>query len=346
MPNNEQHYLSKIPAADAIGLPKVYKIACFLIVFIIVASGLLLWFTPWVQTAMGQGAVDSLNPSDRTQAISALVPGQIKQWHVQEGTEVKKGDPIVTLIDVDEELVDKLEGQLEAARAIHQANLSALENARNNLKRQQGLLEDGVASAKTVETAQIKLQEMNAKVAKSSSDINAASMSLSRQRTQTKVAPSDGIVVRLFSGGPSTYVKAGDVLGQFIPTGVDRTVRISVAGMDAPLIKAGDKARLQFDGWPVFQFSGWPEAAIGTFGGEVMYVEPVADQNGQFNVWLKPDPNEGAWPDERVIRFGSRVKAWVLLDEVRLGFEMWRQLNNFPPKPAADLRTQENTNGK
>lgn len=66
MPNNEQHYLSKIPAADAIGLPKVYKIACFLIVFIIVASGLLLWFTPWVQTAMGQGAVDSLNPSDRT----------------------------------------------------------------------------------------------------------------------------------------------------------------------------------------------------------------------------------------------------------------------------------------
>ncbi|WP_218354664.1 efflux RND transporter periplasmic adaptor subunit [Alteromonas lipotrueiana] len=344
MQNNQQRYLHKIPVADTIGLPKIYKIICWLVGVCIVVTGLLLWFTPWTQTAMGRGSVDSLNPSQRTQAISALVSGQIHQWHVQEGSAVKKGDPIVTLVDVDAQLVEKLQGQLDAAKAAHQANISAMENAQNNLRRQQALLRDGVVSAKTVEAAQIKLQTLNAKIAKSQSDINSASMSLSRQRTQTKVAPADGIVVRLFSGGPSTFVKAGDMLGQFIPTGVDRTVRISVNGMDAPLIKAGAPARLQFEGWPVFQFSGWPEASIGTFAGEVIYVEPIADARGRFNVWITPDESETAWPDERVIRFGSKVRAWVLLEEVRLGYEMWRQLNNFPPQPASELRVQEATN--
>ena len=340
MQTNEQRYLQKIPVASAIGLPRVHRIVGGVICTGIVLTALLLWFMPWTQTAMGQGSVDSLNPAQRTQAISALVSGQIKQWHVREGSQLKKGDPIVTLIDVDEELVEKLQGQLDAANAAHQANISAVSNARNNLQRQQALLSDGVVSAKTVETAQIKLQELNAKLAKSQSEINTASMALSRQRTQTKIAPTDGIVVRLYAGGPSTYVKAGDVLGQFIPTGVERTVRIAVNGMDAPLIKAGDTARLQFDGWPVFQFSGWPEASLGTFAGQVMYVEPVADPSGQFFVWIKPDETALPWPDERVIRFGSRVKAWILLDEVRLGYELWRQLNNFPPKPASELQVQ------
>jgi hypothetical protein len=49
-------------------------------------------------------------------------------------------------------------------------------------------------------------------------------------------------------------------------------------------------------------------------------------------VWIKPDQAEPPWPDERFVRFGSRARAWVLLEEVKLGYELWRQLNNFPPK--------------
>ncbi|WP_018983348.1 efflux RND transporter periplasmic adaptor subunit [Salinimonas chungwhensis] len=333
MHHNEARYLDKISALRNDYLPSAYKILAGVVVVLVILVAALLWFTPWVQTAYGTGQVDSLDPAQRTQAISALVSGQIKQWHVNEGELVEQGQPIVTLIDVDEELVSKLQAQLDAAQAVHAANQSAVANARNNLNRQQTLLEQGVASDKTVEAAQIKLQELVAKAAKSQSDINKASVSLSRQRTQTKVAPSDGVVIKLKSGGPSTYVKAGEVLGEFIPEGVQRHVRVTVSGMDAPLIEVGRKARLQFEGWPVFQFSGWPEAAIGTFGGEVIYVEPVADNIGNFNVWIAPDPEGQPWPQEQVVRFGSRVKAWVLLEEVRLGYELWRQLNNFPPKP-------------
>ena len=161
-------------------------------------------------------------------------------------------------------------------------------------------------------------------------------MILSRQSTQTKLAPVDGTVVRLLSGGVSTFVKSGDILGQFIPANAKRSVRVTVRGLDAPLVKPGAKARLQFEGWPVFQFSGWPGSAIGTFGGEVVYVEPVANAMGDFNVWIRPDESDIPWPAESSARLGSRVIAWVLLEEVRLGYEMWRQLNNFPPLPTQE----------
>ncbi|MEW9799408.1 efflux RND transporter periplasmic adaptor subunit [Alteromonas sp. CYL-A6] len=342
MTNTERRYLAHVRTLTAIRIPKLHRVICGIIGLFIVSVALILWFTPWVQTAYGTGSVDSLDPSERTQAINALVPGQIKQWHVREGMSVKKGDPIVTLIDIDAGRLDKLQAQLTATQAGYDADLVAVANAQSNLARQRALLEQGLVSPREVEAAQIRVQELKAKAAKSEADINSVSMALSRQATQTKVAPTDGTIVGLVAGGGSTFVKEGDVLARFIPSGVERTVRISVSGLDAPLVQPGAKARLQFEGWPVIQFSGWPGTAVGTFGGEVVYVEPVADANGQFQVWIKPDNDDLPWPNENSVRLGSRVKAWVLLEEVRLGYEMWRQLNNFPPKPTEVLT---NTNG-
>jgi hypothetical protein len=31
------------------------------------------------------------------------------------------------------------------------------------------------------------------------------------------------------------------------------------------------------------------------------------------------------------LRQGVRANGWILLDEVRLGYELWRQFNGFPP---------------
>lgn len=337
MNSAERKFMAKVTTLNSQPMPKLHLVICWLITVLILAAGLTLWFTPWVQTAQGAGKVNSLDPLDRTQAISALLDGQIKTWHVREGMLVRQGDPIVTLIDVDSERLEKLESQLSAARQLREANEVALQNAENNLNRQMALQQEGLVSRKQVEDAQIKVQELKAKVASAVSDINEVSMSLSRQSTQTKVAPVDGTVVRLFSSGMSTFVKAGTELAQFIPSGVQRHVQVTISGLDAPLVKPGAKARLQFEGWPVFQFSGWPGSSIGTFGAEVVYVEPVAAASGAFTVWLKPDSEDIPWPAESVARLGSRVKAWILLEEVRLGYELWRQLNNFPPKSTAAL---------
>ena len=343
MNNAERRFLDNIETLPSLSVPKLHRVVSGIIIFLVLSAGLVLYFTPWIQTAYGTGMVDSLDPKDRTQPINALVDGQVKQWHVREGQQIKAGDPIVTLIDIDAQRLEKLQSQLSAANLAKEANETALRNAENNLARQRGLQEQGLVSTKEVEKAQITVQELRAKVASSVSDINSVSMTLSRQSTQTKKAPVDGTVVRLLSGGVSTYVNSGDILGQFIPADAKRSVRVTVRGLDAPLVKPGAKARLQFEGWPVFQFSGWPGAAIGTFGGEVVYVEPVANSTGDFNVWIRPDENDVPWPAESSARLGSRVKAWVLLEEVRLGYEMWRQLNNFPPLPTEQPQTMGGT---
>ena len=45
----------------------------------------------------------------------------------------------------------------------------------------------------------------------------------------------------------------------------------------------------------------------------------------------EPDAEDEPWPDVRFLRQGVRSKGWVLLNRVSLGYEIWRQLNGFPP---------------
>jgi membrane fusion protein, adhesin transport system len=52
---------------------------------------------------------------------------------------------------------------------------------------------------------------------------------------------------------------------------------------------------------------------------------------GRYRVLVVPDPAEPAWPSRRFLRQGTAASAWVLLQEVRVGWEIWRQLNGLPP---------------
>ncbi len=104
-----------------------------------------------------------------------------------------------------------------------------------------------------------------------------------------------------------------------------------VDGNDIPLIHKGDRVRLQFEGWPAVQFVGWPSVAVGTFGGRVYLVDPTSNEKGQFRILVEPDPTEPAWPDQKYLRQGVRAHGWVLLEQVPLGWEFWRNLNGFPP---------------
>ena len=89
--------------------------------------------------------------------------------------------------------------------------------------------------------------------------------------------------------------------------------------------------RLQFEGYPAVQFSGWPEVAVGTFGGVVGLIDSTDNGQGKFRLLIVPDPNEESWPSERFLRQGVRANGWVLLNQVRLGYEFWRIFNGFPP---------------
>ncbi len=147
-------------------------------------------------------------------------------------------------------------------------------------------------------------------------------------------APQDGYVVRALKAGVGETVKEGEALLTIAPARPDQAVVLYVKAMDVPLLKAGRKVRLLFDGWPALQFSGWPSVSVGTFGGIIKVIDAVEGTQGKFRVVVTPDPADQPWPAQ--VRMGSAVHGWAMLDTVPIWFEIWRQLNGFPPSIQAE----------
>jgi len=142
-------------------------------------------------------------------------------------------------------------------------------------------------------------------------------------------APFDGYVNKAIRAGIGETFKDGESLVGIMPVNYDLAVETFVEPLDLPLIHKGEKIRIQFDGWPAIFFSGWPNAAFGTFAGKVVAVETFISSNGKFRVLIAPDEAENAWPKN--VRVGSGAYTIALLDDVPIWFELWRKLNGFPP---------------
>ncbi len=143
------------------------------------------------------------------------------------------------------------------------------------------------------------------------------------------LAPQDGVIVKAMKAGIAETIKEGDAICTIMPGASDVAVEMYVSAMDVPLISKGRKVRVQFDGWPALQFSGWPSVSVGTFGAEVRVIDYVNSKPGEFRILLVPDPSQEPWPVQ--LRVGSGTKGWVMLDNVPVWYELWRQLNGFPP---------------
>lgn len=219
----------------------------------------------------------------------------------------------------------KAEAAVRGADADIAAARAALKDAEAQLGKERELANDKVEGERAKKQSELrKAAETQAKIADLEGELRA-------QNTQLIEAPRAGRVFRIRVNTNSSIVKSGDVLLEIVPVTRQPAVELWVRGVDAPLIEEGRKVRLQFEGWPAVQFVGWPSAAVGTFGGIVSLVDPTDSGNGRFRLLIVPDPDDEPWPNTRFLRQGVRTKGWVLLDEVRLWFELWRQLNGFPP---------------
>jgi multidrug resistance efflux pump len=148
-------------------------------------------------------------------------------------------------------------------------------------------------------------------------------------------APRSGTLFRLPIYERGQTIKEGDPLFTIVPDTSERAVELWLSGNDTSLVRIGDHVRLQFEGWPAVQFAGWPSVAVGTFGGRVRAIDPTDDGNGKFRIQVVQE-DQGDWPAERYLRQGVRANGWVMLNQVRLGYEIWRQLNGFPPVISKD----------
>jgi hypothetical protein len=69
---------------------------------------------------------------------------------------------------------------------------------------------------------------------------------------------------------------------------------------------------------------------VGIYDGRVRAVDPTPRGDGLFRVLVEPAPGKTPWPDLRFVRQGGKVLGWIQGDTVTVGYELWRQLNDFP----------------
>lgn len=208
-----------------------------------------------------------------------------------------------------------------------------------------------IGSKNEVLNAKIELQSINAdysdKIAKSESekyaslsnmyDAEAIVSKLQNQFVNYSIrsgmyyilAPQDGYITKAIQSGLGETIKEGAEIISIMPFDYELAVEMYVNPMDIPLLDKGQHVQIQFDGWPSIIFSGWPGISYGTYGGEVVAIDNFVSENGKYRVLVAHDKDYPKWPKE--IRLGAGAQSLTLLKEVPVWYELWRQINGFPP---------------
>ena len=233
------------------------------------------------------------------------------------------------LTDVEEK---RLKLQETQAKLISQENKllasrNEILNAAVEINRVQAEYTDKISKAQSdMYTAQSGQYDSQAQVTKLENQYTNYEM---RNELYYIKAPQSGYLNKVLQAGIGETFKEGTKLVGIMPANYDKAVEMFITPLDLPLIHKGEKVRIQFDGWPAIIFSGWPNASYGTYGGVVVAVETFISPNGKYRVLLAQDPDEQEWPNE--IRVGSGANTIALLEDVPIWYELWRQLNGFPP---------------
>lgn len=143
------------------------------------------------------------------------------------------------------------------------------------------------------------------------------------------LAPQSGYITKAIQVGLGETIKEGAEIVSIMPQNYSLAVEMYIDPIDLPLVDVGNKIRFIFDGWPAIVFSGWPQLSNGTFGGRVYAIDNFTSANNQYRLLIVPDPDEEPWPE--ALRIGSGADGIALLNDVPIWYEVWRQMNGFPP---------------
>jgi multidrug resistance efflux pump len=262
-------------------------------------------------------------------------------------------------------LEDAMDGKIQQSKAKLEGERVRYNNARNQYDRNKKLFEAGnipltkfqdieykyQGSEADFKNAEIEVQRVQSeyldKINKAEAELNSTlSEQFETQGDLAKLrneyvnmeirsqqyfilAPQSGFVIKATQAGIGQTIKEGDPLCTIMPESNDVAVEMYVRAMDVPLLSIGRKVRIEFDGFPALQFSGWPSISVGSFGGIVRVIDYVNTHPGEFRILVTPDTTDTPWPKQ--LRIGSGTMGWVMLDTVPVWYELWRQLNGFPP---------------
>lgn len=248
---------------------------------------------------------------------------------------------LFSLTDLESRRLKLQEDQAKVISQENKLNVSQQEliNARLDLGTIEADFGEKLAKAQSERSSTVSyLAEAGGEIAKLQNKISSVDV---RRGLYVVRAPQDGHLVRSFKAGIGETIKEGEAIATLQPATPALAVELYVRAMDVPLIGPGRSVRIQFDGWPAIQFSGWPSVAVGTFGGEVAVIDAVSSVNGQYRLLIKPKMRKGDQPWPSQLRVGSGVLGWVMLDDVPIWYELWRQLNGFPASLQQEPKVKE-----
>lgn len=266
--------------------------------------------------------------SDSIDYEAAIINYQIAQEQYKRFEELYKED-LRSKTDLENRRMSMQKALAEKISAENQllASRNELINARVEITSIQAQYRDDIAKAQSE-----KFTALSSKF-----DAEATVTKLRNQLTNYTVrsgmyyitAPQDGYITKALQSGIGETIKEGTEIISIMPARWDLAVEMYIQPMDLPLVKKGQDVQIQFDGWPAIVFAGWPNISYGTYGGEVYAIDNFISENGKYRVLVAPDPEEQPWPD--ALRVGSGTTNLLLLKDVSIGYELWRQLNGFPP---------------
>ncbi len=289
---------------------------------------------PAAEQRIGQ-AEDRLSAADRSVEI-AEQSVKTTQWQLdrinalyEKGLRSQRDQQVALLDNV------RAKRELQRAKAAYNVVKKDVDISSLDYKRISADTEGNINAIKA------SVAEANQVIASTSADIDHLDVDIQNlsERIQQRAirAPCAGRVVRLNRVGAGETVNAGAILATIVPGTEDRAAAVLMRDYDAPLIRIGDPVRLAISGWPSLQFVGWPSVAVGTFAGRVAVIDAVDDGRHFYRIIVVPDQEaiaqkkEEPWPSVKWLRPGAKVTGWVLLRNVPVWYELWRQFNGFQP---------------
>jgi multidrug resistance efflux pump len=266
--------------------------------------------------------------SDSSEVVAAEVDHKIAQEQLTRGKQLFN-QGVVSLVEL-----ERRTAQNNKALAILTEKQQKLLNTRQEIN----IIKIDINSAR--QEADDKIFKSRSEIASSRGDIagttgevaknrNILANYISRGNQKWLIAPQDGQIIKAKKSGINEIVKEGEMIVEMVPTEIDHAIELFIEPMDLMLINPGQKVRMIFDGFPAIVFSGWPDNSYGTFGGEISMVENNRNENGKFRILVIPDRQQKAWP--AALKTGTGARGFALLNTVPIWYELWRQINGFPP---------------
>jgi len=267
--------------------------------------------------------------SDSAEIISAEVDYQVAVQQLSRAKEMYARG-IITLVEF-----EKRSQQFNKALAVLTEKQQKFQNSK------QDVIICSIEMNSTRQDAADKIFKARGEIASAQSEIASTSGDLSKNRNQLSnyeirvsqrwlIAPQNGQLVKAKKSGIKEMVKEGDMIAEIVPTTFNYAAELFISPMDLVLLNKGQRVTLIFDGFPAMVFSGWPAASYGIFVGEVAAVETNLSENGKFRVLVTQNSTERHWPSE--LKIGTGVQGFALLKNVSIWYELWRQINGFPPE--------------